>query len=48
MITCQQGVVLLNVASKVTFVSSILASKDTSAMEPSAWIIFVYSNIGEF
>jgi len=40
-----QGVVLLNVASKVTFVSSILASKDTSAMEPSAWIIFVYSNI---
>lgn len=40
-----QGVVLLNLASKMTFVSSILASKDTSAMEPAAWIIFVYSNI---
>lgn len=40
-----QGVVLLNVASKITFVTSILATKDTSAMEPSAWVIFVYSNI---
>ncbi|KAL5262281.1 hypothetical protein ACHWQZ_G007863 [Mnemiopsis leidyi] len=39
-----QGVVLLNIVSKLTFVSSILATKDTSAMEPAAWIIFVYSN----
>lgn len=40
-----QGVVLLNLASKMTFISSILSTKDTSAMEPAAWIIFVYSNI---
>ena len=43
----QQGVVLLNIVSKLTFVSSILATKDTSAMEPAGWMIFVYSNAGK-
>lgn len=43
-INVMQAVVFLNIASKITFVASIFGTKDTSAMEPAGWIIFVYSN----